>query len=214
MPELHLDLSEYATRQSILDQVNAQLGPQHAAEVAARAAGAGVPDVMHHHPADVFATLDALAVSDAVKFHAKAIYELLTHAEATVHEKPIDQVHFHEVGRGAGIQNVVAICLALEALAPVRITATPVQAGSGTLHCAHGEMPCPAPATAVILDSGVPTCETRLEGERCTPTSAAIIKHYVQAFDEPGAARTYFQGPVPEQPHGHGHEHGHGEHHH
>ena len=64
-----------------------------------------------------------------------------------------------------------------------RIAATPVQVGSGTVTCAHGELPIPAPATAAILDSGIPVCAERLDGERCTPTSAALIKHFVDEFD-------------------------------
>ena len=78
---------------------------------------------------------------------------------------------------------VCAVCLAVEALAPERIAATPVQVGSGTVTCAHGELHIPAPATAAILDSGIPVCAERLDGERCTPTSAALIKHFVDEFD-------------------------------
>ena len=209
MSSLHFDFTEYATRQSILDQVNAALGKERAALAAATAQNAGVPDCMHHHPADVYATIDALNVSERVKADARAIYEELTRAEAAVHQKDIDQVHFHEVGRASGIVNVVGICAAMELLAPDAVTATPVQAGCGSVMCAHGEMPIPAPATAVILDSGVPTCAERLEGERCTPTSAAIIKHFVQEFQGEGAKRIYFQGPVPEEPHAHHHHHHH-----
>lgn len=204
---MHFDFTEYATRKSILDQINAALGEEAMAKAADVAAQAGVPDTNFAHPADIYEVIAALNVSEKVKSDARAIYEELTRAEAKVHEKAIDQVHFHEVGRASGIRNVIAICVAMEMLNAQRVTATAVQAGDGTVMCAHGEMPCPAPATAVILDDGVPTCEQRLEGERCTPTSAAVIKHFVDEFTELGAQRTYFQGPVPEKPHHHHHHH-------
>ena len=203
MTTLRLDLRESATRQSLLDQLSDALGPQRANAVAQAAAACGVPDVMHHHPADVYRTITTLQVSEKVKSDMTAIYETLTAAEAKVHEKPIDQVHFHEVGRAAGIRNVAAICLAFEVLGADEVISTPVQAGKGTIHIAHGEMPIPAPATAVILDGGIPTCEERLEGERCTPTSVAVIKHFVTRFEGAAVNRIYFQGPVPESPHHH-----------
>ena len=225
MTVFHFDFTQDATRGSILAQVNAALGEEGAHRVQQAVEQAGLPSKDFVHPADIYAAIDGLGASDKVKADARAIYEELTRAEAKVHEKAIDQVHFHEVGRAKGVRNVIAICLAMEALGADKVTATPVQPGAGTVMCAHGEMPCPAPATAVILDSGVPTCEERLEGERVTPTSAAMIKHFVDEFEGEGAQRTYFQGPVPERPdghhrhhhHDHDHDHGHGhdhEHHH
>ena len=95
----------------------------------------------------------------------------------------MEETHFHEVGNGEALRNVLAICLAVEALDPDEITATRVQTGSGTVRCAHGELPIPAPATAAIIARGIPTCERKLEGERCTPTSAAVILHFVQRYD-------------------------------
>ena len=63
------------------------------------------------------------------------------------------------------------------------VDSTAVQAGKGTVRCAHGELSVPAPATAAILARGIPVCKRRLDGERCTPTSAAIILHFVDRFE-------------------------------
>ena len=183
MTVLHLDLTHDATRRSRL----AHLGARH--EAAARAAldaaveAAGVPERHHHDLPDVLATIDGLQASSRVKDDMRAVYRILAQAEASVHGCAVDETHFHEVGNGEAVRNVCAVCLAVEALAPDRIAATPVQVGSGTVTCAHGELPIPAPATAAILDSGIPMCAERLDGERCTPTSAALIKHFVDEFD-------------------------------
>ena len=113
----------------------------------------------------------------------RAIYDILANAEATVHGCPVEHTHFHEVGNGEAIRCVCEICLAIEMIDPESITATPVQTGSGTVVCAHGELPIPAPATKAILDQGIPTSAELSEGELCTPTSAAVIKHFVERFE-------------------------------
>ena len=111
----------------------------------------------------------------------RGVYAILAEAEASVHGCSVEETHFHEVGNASGIRNALAICTAFYVLAPTRITATPVQTGQGTVQCAHGLMDIPAPATAAILE-GIPRATPALEGELCTPTSAAIIKQYVQEF--------------------------------
>jgi pyridinium-3,5-biscarboxylic acid mononucleotide sulfurtransferase len=207
--DLYFDFCENATRGSILGQVRMRLTPEAGTELDKRVAKLDVPKRHHANLAAILETIDGLAVSEEVRSHMRAIYRILTEAEATVHETTVEAAHFHEVGRAAGIRNVAEICLAIEAVAPERIFSTPVQAGLGTVECAHGTLALPAPATAVILDSGVPTCVERLKGERCTPTSAAVIKHYVDEFVGEAAKVRYFQGPVPEQgraEHGGAHE--------
>lgn len=87
------------------------------------------------------------------------------------------------MGEGAAIRNALGICLAVEAADPDEIVATAVQTGRGTVQCAHGELPVPAPATAAIIARGVPVCERLLDGERCTPTSAAVILHFVDRYE-------------------------------
>ena len=183
MATLHLDLSRDARRRTILADLRGRLSAEQLEELDASTAAAGVPDRHHHDIGEVNATIDFLNVSDRVKQDMRAIYDILANAEATVHGCPVEHTHFHEVGNGEAVRNVCAVCLAVEALDPDEITATRVQTGSGTVRCAHGELPIPAPATAAIIARGIPTCERKLEGERCTPTSAAVILHFVQRYD-------------------------------
>lgn len=186
---LHLDLSESATRESVRAQIEGALPADVREDVQQRAARALPGDGHCHDIAAVNAVIDELQVSSQVKSDLRAVYDLLAHAEATVHGCTVEQTHFHEVGRHAGIRNALEICLAAEALAPARITATPVQVGSGTVACAHGTLSIPAPATAALLAAAhVPVCADRLSGELCTPTSAALIAHFVDAFDDGGCA--------------------------
>lgn len=141
-----------------------------------------VPEKHHHHLSDVYETIDALSVSQSVKDDMRAVYAILAQAEAMVHGCSMEKTHFHEVGNAAGIRNALAICIAFDVLSPEKVSATAVQPGKGKVTCAHGVLNIPAPATAAILEQGIPLCETCLEGERCTPTSAALIKHFVTGF--------------------------------
>ena len=180
--QLYLDLTKSATRKSIADQLRAKLGESGWASATSEAMRAGVPKRHHHGIVELRETIDSLAVSQAVKDHLRAVYEILAEAEAQVHGCAVDETHFHEVGNGEAILSALVICSAFTHLDPDYIMATPVQTGSGQVECAHGVMDIPAPATAAILASGIPTCPEKLPGELCTPTSAAIIKHFVQEF--------------------------------
>ena len=182
--ELHLNLLESATRSTILDQIEAALTAEQIESVRAAIEAVGLPDRAQRDFEEVCETVEDLNVSDRVKADVAAVYDILAHAEAEVHQLPVKHTHFHEVGRASGVRNVVQICLAIEALAPERITSTRVQTGKGKVECAHGLMDIPAPATAAIIATGLPVCEDRFEGELLTPTSAAIIKHFVESFDE------------------------------
>ena len=120
--------------------------------------------------------LDAAVVEDAV-----AVYRLLAEAESAVHGQPVDQIHFHEVGTLDAIVDVSTVCLLLHELQPDLICASPVHVGFGTVRCAHGELPVPAPATALLLQ-GVPSYGGEIRGELCTPTGAALLKHFAKRF--------------------------------
>ena len=180
--QLYLDLTKSATRESISNQLEEKLGSSGWSAVLADAARAGVPKGHHHGIVEVRKTIDALNVSQDVKDHLHEVYEILAKAEAQVHECEVDDTHFHEVGEGSAIFNSLVICLAFAQLHPNYVMASPVQTGSGKIECAHGLMDIPAPATAAILAAGIPVCDEKLDGELCTPTSAAIIKHFVQEF--------------------------------
>ena len=180
--QLYFDFTKSATRSSIVEQLRSKLREEAWATVTMDAMKAGVPKKHHHGIVEVRETIGNLRVSDPVKEDMLGVYEILAKAEAHVHECAVDDTHFHEVGNGEAILNTLMICLAIKYLRPDYIVSSPVQTGSGQIECAHGLMDIPAPATAAILATGIPTCEEKLEGELCTPTSAAIIKHFVKEF--------------------------------
>lgn len=189
MTTLHWDLTEQATRQYILATTLAQMPDEQACAVRDAVVATAVPARHHHNLAEVLETIGNLSVDDRVKDDMRSIYRILSEAEATVHRCSVEETHFHEVGNGEAVENVLAVCLAVAALAPEEITASLVQTGEGTVVCAHGELDIPAPATAAIIASGIPVCADKLPGERCTPTSAAIILHFVDRFEStPGLA--------------------------
>ena len=130
---------------------------------------------------DIEALINGLPVSDKVKADALAVYGLIAEAESHAHGQPADQIHFHEVGTMDAVADVVGVCLLMEQLGADRIVASPVHVGSGQVRCAHGILPVPAPATAHIL-RGVPTYGGQIRGELCTPTGAALLKHFAGSF--------------------------------
>ncbi len=135
----------------------------------------------HHTLSDVHRIIYKLNVSENVKEHATAIYKLIAQAEAKAHNMPITNIHFHEVGTMDAIADIVNVCMLIEAIAPDRIVCSPVCTGSGTVKCAHGILPVPAPATAYLLEE-IPSYAGNIRTELCTPTGAAILKHYVSEF--------------------------------
>lgn len=133
----------------------------------------------HHHQGarnyrDILRILEESPLSDSVKARAKRMFERVAKAEAAVHGKPIDEVHFHEVGAVDSIVDTIGVCIALELLNVDRIACAPLNLGGGTVRCAHGILPVPAPATARILE-GIPCYGSDARfGELVTPTGAAI----------------------------------------
>ncbi len=143
------------------------------------------PHHTHHHASvgEINALIDSLPVSDRVKADAKAVYALIAEAESKVHGRPVTEIHFHEVGTMDAVADVVGVCLLMEQLVPEQVIASPVHTGSGHVHCAHGILPVPAPATALILE-GIPSYSAGVKGELCTPTGAALLKHFVSRFGD------------------------------
>ncbi|MCR5737415.1 MAG: nickel pincer cofactor biosynthesis protein LarC [Eubacterium sp.] len=123
-----------------------------------------------------------LQVSDRVKKDALSVYGLIAEAESHAHNRPVSEIHFHEVGTMDAIADVTAVCLLMEMLAPESVVASPIHVGSGHVHCAHGILPVPAPATAFILKD-VPIYSGKIRGELCTPTGAALLKYFANRFD-------------------------------
>lgn len=138
----------------------------------------------HHHHAgihDIAKIVENLPVSQQVKRDVQAVYDLIAQAESHVHGVPVLEIHFHEVGTMDAIADVTAVCLLMEQLAPEQVIASPIHVGSGQVRCAHGILPVPAPATAYLLQD-VPIYGGSIQGELCTPTGAALLKHFVTSF--------------------------------
>ncbi|MBQ5487266.1 MAG: nickel pincer cofactor biosynthesis protein LarC, partial [Clostridia bacterium] len=106
---------------------------------------------------------------------------LIAEAESRAHGVPVSEIHFHEVGTADAVADITAVCLLMEKLAPERVVASPVHVGSGTVRCAHGVLPVPAPAAAYIL-RGIPSYGGTIMSELCTPTGAALVRHFVREF--------------------------------
>ena len=140
----------------------------------------------HHHYVhvsmeEIRGIVAGLNVPEEVKADVIAVYEEIAKAESRAHGKEVSEVHFHEVGMMDAIADIAAVCLLMHKLKPDRVIATPVHVGSGMVRCAHGLMPVPAPATAYLLE-GIPYYEGRIRGELCTPTGAALLRHFVDTF--------------------------------
>lgn len=135
----------------------------------------------HHTMADIAAVVRALPVSEKVKGNALAVYERIARAESEVHGVAVEEVHFHEVGAMDAVADVLAVCLLMERLAPERVIASPVHVGCGSVRCAHGILPVPAPATALLLKH-VPIYSGEVQGELCTPTGAALLVRFADSF--------------------------------
>ncbi|WP_462324953.1 nickel pincer cofactor biosynthesis protein LarC [Desulfoplanes sp.] len=143
------------------------------------------PDQPHAPPhrtfADIRGIIMASTLSDPVKETSLAIFSRVAEAEAKVHGKPVDRVHFHEVGATDSIVDIVGAAICLEYLGVDAVWASPVELGGGQVRCAHGIIPVPAPATVAILE-GIPTTRGGTDHEATTPTGAAILAARVDRF--------------------------------
>lgn len=137
----------------------------------------------HHSMEDIRHILRHLNMSEQARKNVEAVYSLIADAESKVHGMPVSMIHFHEVGNLDAIADVTAVCVLLEKLSPEKIVSSPIHVGSGQVKCAHGILPVPAPATALLLQ-GCPIYGGSIKGELCTPTGAALLKHFVHEFGE------------------------------
>ncbi len=140
----------------------------------------------HHHHRDLHGVehiLSHFALPPQVRENVSAVYHRIAEAESHVHGRPVEEIHFHEVGAMDAIADITAVCLLMERIAPDEVVASAVHVGSGQVQCAHGILPVPAPATAHIL-RGVPIYGGEITGELCTPTGAALLRQFVTRFGE------------------------------
>jgi len=136
---------------------------------------------IHRTLADVNAILDGSQLPERVRTRSGEAFRRLAEAEAHVHCKPVESIHFHEVGCLDAIVDVAGTMLGIELLDIERVFASPLAVGQGTVQCRHGELPVPAPATLEIL-RGVPLYSGGIEAELTTPTGAAIIATLAERF--------------------------------
>jgi uncharacterized protein (TIGR00299 family) protein len=133
--------------------------------------------------AEIRSIVSAMPIPTMVKLDIMSVYGEIAEAESAVHGVPVDQIHFHEVGSMDAVADITAVCLLMHELDVDRVVASPVHVGSGQVRCAHGILPVPAPATAHILKQ-VPIYGGSIRGELCTPTGAALLKHFVEVFGD------------------------------
>ena len=147
----------------------------------------------HHHHSSLHdiehIVCGHLNIPEQVKQDVMAVYGLIAEAESHAHGVPVTEIHFHEVGTMDAVADITAVCLLMNKIAPDQVIVSPVHVGSGHVHCAHGILPIPAPATAYILN-GVPMYGGAVKGELCTPTGAALLKHFATRFGDMPVMRT------------------------
>jgi len=131
--------------------------------------------------AEIRAVIAGSEISDRAKGLATAVFEALGVAEARVHGTGIERVHFHEVGAVDAMVDIVCAAVGAEALGVDEIVCSPLNVGGGTVKCAHGELPVPAPATVELL-KGAPVYSSSIQVELVTPTGAAIVKTLATRF--------------------------------
>lgn len=144
--------------------------------------GASAPARVHgRHLSEIKKIIAATSISETAKKTAIAIFEALGAAEAKIHNVPVDTIHFHEVGAIDAIVDIVCASVGAEALHVDRFVVSPLNVGGGTVVCAHGTFPVPAPATVELL-KGVPVFSGEIQKELVTPTGAAIVKTLAHSF--------------------------------
>jgi uncharacterized protein (TIGR00299 family) protein len=176
-------------RQAVAPAVHAHPPDHHRHEhhTHAHVHGSGPsPHHDHHSLTDIARCIERSALSREGKDRAVHLFRRLAEAEAAIHDMPVDSVHLHEVGAVDSIIDIVGAVYGMEWLGVDNVVASPLNVGSGTVTCAHGTFPVPAPATALLL-RGVPVYAGRVAAELVTPTGALLITEYAKRF-----------GPLPE----------------
>ena len=139
----------------------------------------------HHHGSmeNIRSIVNSLPIPAMVKLDILAVYNLIAQAESQVHGVTVEQIHFHEVGAMDAVADITAVCLLMREIKPEQVIVSPICVGSGTVRCAHGILPVPAPATALLL-RGAPIRTGNVSGELCTPTGAALLKYFADNFGD------------------------------
>ena len=185
-PRFTLEDLRALARELVPGEATLALRDGHRGGLAARALEVTTPESVrppHRHLADLESLLGRCSLGDRARERARAALVALAEAEAQVHGTPLERVHFHEIGAVDTLIDVAGTALALERLEVDGLHASPPLLGSGTVACAHGEMPVPVPAVALLL-RGRPAIPGG-EGERTTPTGAALLVTLTEGFAPP-----------------------------
>jgi len=135
----------------------------------------------HRHLSGIFKMVDQSALSASARDRAKGMFQRLADVEASIHDMPVEKVHLHEVGALDSIIDIVGAVHALEWFGADRIVSSPLNVGGGTVRCAHGTIPVPAPATVKLLGDA-PIYSGEVQKELVTPTGALIVSSYATSF--------------------------------
>ena len=143
----------------------------------------------HNHPhgrhlSDIIRLIDRGHIPSGAKKIARDIFQLIGEAESTIHQIPLQHIHFHEISGVDSIIDIVGCALMLDRLQIVKTYSDPICTGFGVVKTQHGLLPIPAPATALLLE-GMPVYKGEEEGERVTPTGAAILRYLNPSFSTP-----------------------------
>jgi len=181
--EEYLERQEHSRSHERLDHEHH--GHDHSLHGESSRAGAPAPHM--HEPShgrglkEIRKVIVAAAIPETAKKTANAIFEALGRAEAKIHDTSIECVHFHEVGAVDAMVDIVCAAVGAEVLGVDEIVCSPLNVGGGTVVCAHGTFPVPAPATVELLKDA-PVYSSGIQAELVTPTGAAIVKTLASRF--------------------------------
>ena len=191
-PELQAEVDSMLSATGLIDMVNIQRHDHSDGMLTgSRVSVVPVSAPAHHHRAwrEIREMITSMELADGARVCSIDIFSRLAEAEGRVHGKPTDEVSFHEVGAWDSIADIVVAGWLVDRLSPLTWSCSALPKGSGEVRTAHGPLPVPTPATALLLE-GMPLVDDGVAGERITPTGAAILAHLGPAFTGDAVVRT------------------------